>query len=133
MSNPSCAYDQGAPGGTRMTGLDVRLDREGPLGILHLSGEARLEVIGALERQAERARSEGARSLILDCARLVFMDSASAGSMVRLEHDVTEGGGKFVLCSVPRVIQRLLDASGLSGRFAVAADEVQARSLVTGV
>lgn len=115
-----------------MTGLDVLLESYGDLGILRLHGEARQEVIHHLDDQARRAVEGGARSLILDCARLAFMDSASTGALLRLDLDLKERGGRLVLHSVPRVIHRLLDSAGLDGRFHVAGDEEQARSLVLG-
>jgi anti-anti-sigma factor len=115
-----------------MTGLDVVLTRDGVLGILRLAGEARQEVIHNLHDQAKRALDEGARSLVLDCARLAFMDSASTGALIRLEKDLTANGGRLVLCCVPRVIHRLFDAAGLGGRFQVASDEAQGRFLALG-
>ena len=115
-----------------MTGLEVVCTRDGLVGILRLAGEARQEVIHHLHEQAERALSEGARSLVLDCARLAFMDSASTGALIRLDLDLTAKGGRLVLCAVPRVIHRLFDSAGLVGRFRLAADELQGRVLALG-
>jgi stage II sporulation protein AA (anti-sigma F factor antagonist) len=115
-----------------VTGLDVVLTHEGPLGVLRLSGEARQEVIHHLHEQAKKAMDGGARSLVLDCARLAFMDSASTGALIRLDKDLAAQGGRLVLCGVPRVIHRMLEAAGLAGRFQVAADEQAGRFLALG-
>jgi stage II sporulation protein AA (anti-sigma F factor antagonist) len=113
-----------------MTGLEVVLQCDGPLGILTLAGEARQEVIHHLHEQATQALGDGVRNLILDCGRLEFMDSASTGVLLRLDKDLSARGGRMVLCAVPRVIQRLLDAAGLAGRFQQAPDQDKARGMV---
>jgi stage II sporulation protein AA (anti-sigma F factor antagonist) len=114
-----------------MTGLEVVLYVEGPVGVLTLAGEARLEVIHDLEVPAAEALAGGARSLILDLARLEFMDSASTGTLIRLDQDATARGGRMVLCAVPRVIQRLFQAAGLQGRFQEAPDLEKAREILS--
>jgi anti-anti-sigma factor len=115
-----------------VTGLEVSLRHDGDVALLRLHGEARQEVIHNLSEQAQKAVEGGAKSLILDCARLAFMDSASTGALIRLEQEVSGRGGRLVLHSVPRVIHRMLGAAGLDGRFRLARDEEQARSLVLG-
>jgi anti-anti-sigma factor len=115
-----------------MTGLEVLLTCDGALGILTLSGEARQEVIHHLQEQASQAMIEGAQSLILDCGRLAFMDSASTGVLLRLEKDLSARGGRLVLCAVPRVIQRLFESAGLAGRFPEAPDLERARKMLSG-
>jgi anti-anti-sigma factor len=114
-----------------VTGLDVVLQLDGPIGILTLAGEARQEVIHHLQEQADHALAEGVRSLILDCGRLDFMDSASTGVLLRLDKDLSARGGRLVLCAVPRVIQRLLESAGLGGRFQEAPDQPRAREIAS--
>ena len=113
-----------------MTGLTVARRLEGDLGFISLKGEARLEVVHRLDDAAQKSRDEGARHILMDCSRLTFMDSASAGSFIRLDKDLSVHGGRLVLYSVPRVIHRLFDAAGLAERFAIAADETAARQRV---
>jgi anti-anti-sigma factor len=113
-----------------MTGLQIRHEVDGDVGVLELRGEARLEVIAHLDEEARAARAEGARHLLLDCAGLGFMDSASAGALVRIEADLAGGGGKLVLVALPRVARRVLEASGLGDRFAAAPDLAAARTLL---
>lgn len=119
------------PKKARVTGLEVLLRRDGPVGVLTLAGEARLEVIHNLEEPVAQALGEGARSLILDLGRLEFMDSASTGALIRLEKDLTAAGGRLVLCAVPRVIQRLFDAAGLADRFRQVPDQDRARQILS--
>ena len=113
-----------------MTGLTVARRNDGDIGIISLKGEARLEVVHRLDDAAQKARDEGAKHILMDCSRLTFMDSASAGSFIRMEKELTSSGGTLVLYALPRVIHRLFDAAGLLDRFKVAADEDSARSLV---
>jgi stage II sporulation protein AA (anti-sigma F factor antagonist) len=113
-----------------MTGLTVVRRNEGEIGFLSLKGEARVEVVHRLDDAAQKALDEGARHLLMDCSRLTFMDSASAGSFIRIERDLTSHGGTLVLYGLPRVVQRLFDAAGLADRFQTANDEATARALL---
>jgi anti-anti-sigma factor len=58
------------------------------------------------------------------------MDSASAGTLMRISQEMREEGGRVVLYGVQRLISRMLDAAGLAAVFDVAADETAARSLL---
>lgn len=113
-----------------MTGLEISARRDGSLCILELRGEARLETVNRLDQEAADAIEGGAQDLILDMTHLQFMDSASTGSLLRLDTEVGNGGGSLVLCGMRRVIQRLLERAGLQERFRTAADEAGARELL---
>ena len=113
-----------------MTGLEVKGNLDGTLAVLHLRGEARLETVHRLEEEASGALDSGAQDFILDLTYLNFMDSASAGTLLRLESKVTGQGGKLVLCGLQRMVQRLMERAGLKERFPCAADVKGARSLI---
>jgi len=113
-----------------MTGLEVSTRWDGSLCILEMRGEARLETIGHLDDQAAGALEQGAQNVIVDLTHLLFMDSASTGSLIRLDAQVGRRGGALVLCGCRRVIQRLLERAGLQERFRTAADEPAARALL---
>lgn len=104
---------------------------DGAFGLLTLAGEARMEEVPLLEAEALRLRRAGALHLLLDCAGLVFMDSASIGAFLALERDATRAGGRLVLHGVPRPVERVLAGTGLSGRFLTALDERSARGLAS--
>lgn len=113
-----------------MTGLEVSTRWEDHTCILALKGEARLETVQRLEGAATEILDRGARHVLLDLTHLAFMDSASTGALLRLRGQVDRRGGLLVLFGMQRVIQRLLDYSGLQDRFTCAGDEAEAREKV---
>ncbi len=113
------------------SGLEVASRREGEVGVLTLTGEARLEVIHALDEAAAGLRGQGVRHLVLGCDGLSFMDSASISSFLRLDNDFRSSGGSLVLAGVPPVLTRLFTATGITRRFSVAPDERAAVELAS--
>lgn len=114
-----------------VSGLAVSSRREGAVGWISLRGEARMEEIHRLLEEAQKLGAAGARSLLLDCSGLVFMDSASIGAFMALDRDLSAAGGRLVLYAVPRPVERVLEATGLLGRFSTAPDEGQALVLAS--
>lgn len=109
-----------------MTGLEVSTRWDEGTCILALRGEARLETVQRLDEVAAEVLERGAQDLLLDMTHLAFMDSASTGVLLRLRGQVGERGGSLVLFGLQRVIQRLLEHSGLKERFTCATDEAEA-------
>ena len=115
-----------------MTGLEIETRKDGDIGVLELSGEARVESMPHLEAASEVLVGDGARHLLVDLSRLRFMDSASAGHLLRLDVERKEAGGSVVLYDLHRMVVRLFDAAGLSDHFQVAASEEAARLRIAG-
>ncbi len=116
-----------------VTGLDPTYRVDGDIGIVSLNGEMRVESIPGFDGAVEQARAEGGLHLLLDLSRLAFMDSASAGALLRIKRDQDELGGQLVLFGLQRMVARLIDAAGLGTQFHVAADEEAARIIVGGL
>ena len=114
-----------------MTGLEVSARWEEGTCILALRGEARLETVQRLDDATSEVFDRGASRVLLDMTHLAFMDSASAGALLRLHQEVDGRGGSLVLFGLQRVIQRLLEHTGLQDRFTCAADEAEAREKLT--
>lgn len=112
-------------------GLEIASRLEGQVGVLTLEGEARLEIIHGLDEAARALRAQGARHLVLSCAGLSFMDSASISSFLMLEKELRSGAGRLVLCALSRSIQRMFAAAGIGSRFLTAADERAAIDLAS--
>ncbi len=111
-------------------GLDIDARVEDSLGLIGLAGEARVESLPELEAALQRLPTDGAHHVLVDLSRLRFMDSASAGALLRVERHQRDRGARLVLHSLHRRVARLLDAAGLGGHFEVAGDEPEARTLV---
>lgn len=116
-----------------VTGLEVSSRIDGDIAILGLNGEMRVEGIPALDDAVAQARDAGARHLVLDMRRLSFMDSASAGALLRIRRDQKETDSHLVLFGLQRMVARLIDAAGLATQFDVAADEEAARIKIGGL
>ncbi len=111
---------------------DLRIQgrTEGDVLALSVAGEARLELVGDLERAVRAGLAAGARHVLLGLSDLGFMDSASAGSLLRLKFEAGERGGRLVLHSLAPAIRRLVDRTGLSEALTIAPDEAAARRLL---
>ena len=113
-----------------MTGLKISRQPENGICLLRLMGEARVEGIPQLEKAVATSLGEGAQSLLLDLTSLAFMDSASAGTLMRVAQELKKDGGHLVMFGVPRMIARMIDAAGLAACFDLADDEAAARAVV---
>ena len=116
-----------------LTGLVSSARVDGNIGLVTLAGELRVESIPRLDAAVEEAKQGGALHLLLDLSGLVFMDSASAGTLIRIRHEQMEQGARLVLFGLQRMVARLIDAAGLGDQFEVAADEEGARILLGGL
>jgi anti-anti-sigma factor len=103
---------------------------DGAVGTLRLQGEVRAELVTRLHDAAAALRAQGARHALLDFGGVAFIDSASVGEILRMEKDLGTDGGMVVLHSLPRVAKRVLEVTGLAGRFRITADEAAARAML---
>ena len=111
-----------------MSGLTVTTRAGGSVAVLELNGEARREVVSELESATAEALDGGARHLLLDFSRLEFMDSASAGVLLRITKTSKDAGGRCIIYGVRSVVERLLGAMGLDEHFEISSDESTARA-----
>ena len=110
-----------------MADLKIDARREGAIGLVRLSGEARLELIDGLKAAVRRLRTEGAKCVLLSLKDMTFVDSASVGAVLELDKEISAGSGSLVLCAIPVRVAKMLDAMGLSGRLKIAANEAAGR------
>jgi anti-anti-sigma factor len=66
--------------------FEIRVDAEG---VLWLSGELDLEVVGVLAEVGAQ-HLDGQRSVVLDCSRLTFVDSSGILAILRLASEIPE-------------------------------------------
>lgn len=107
--------------------LTIRTRRDGPVAVLTLSGEARLERIAPLRKEAKAVRAAGARHVLLGLSGVTFADSASVGAFLQIQQDLAPAGGRLVLFGCPPRLARQIGDMGLSARFSTCADEAEAR------
>lgn len=114
-----------------MSDLQVKTKRDGDLGMLGVTGEVRTEIAFELYAAARALSDDGAKHLLVDLGSVVFMDSASLATLIRLDSELKKAGGRMVLFSPSKAVRRVLEHSGLGERFLVAEDEAAAREKVT--
>jgi len=117
-----------------MSDLGVTTIFDGKRCTITVAGEARLETARAFEDAGreieERAATDVAVTQVLvDMRGLAFMDSASAGMLLRLQLQLRERGGVLVLFGLRRLVSRLLDRTGLDAQFQCAETEAEALAL----
>ena len=96
-----------------MSGLQVDTTWADDHCAIALVGEARLETIEMFDELEREIESRGLLAVLVDLGGVQFMDSASTGSLLRLHARMEERGGKLVMHSLPRMIQRLFERLGL--------------------
>jgi anti-anti-sigma factor len=114
----------------RRTDLTIESHSDGHVGFLRLKGEVRADVVSQLHDAADAFLQKGIRHLVVDVSGITFIDSASVGELVRLDRNGMAAGCTTVLHSLPRIVRRVLDVTGLSASVCIAADEAGALALL---
>ena len=110
------AVQGGTPVETTPARLDVRrVDH--PLGVvLTLAGELDLATAPVLQKRLDTALRGGA-TVVIDMARLRFIDSSGLGMLVRAERELRDSGGQLVLVRGPRAAHRPFELTRLDAHF----------------
>ena len=100
-----------------MSGFRVTAEWQGDVCIVRLDGEARLENADAFDAMAQEIADRGATGVAVDMQGLAFMDSASAGMLLRLKSQLDKREGKLVLFDLRHMVARLMERTGLDEQF----------------
>ncbi|CAN5909458.1 anti-sigma factor antagonist [soil metagenome] len=93
--------------------LDLQVE-SGPTTVIALAGELDPATAPQLDAEIERVLAEGVvKRLILDLAKLSFLDSSGLRVFVTAREALTSRGGELVLQRPSANTQRLLDITGL--------------------
>ncbi len=111
-----------------MADLTFTANREGPVGVLTLNGEARIEHVDGWRKAGIDLKTQGAKHLLIDVRGLAFADSASMGALIHLQNTYKEAKGRVILVGPGERMRKMISAMGLSGHIHSAADEVAARA-----
>ena len=99
--------------------------------VVALRGEARVEFSDGLVREVARILSEEPADVLLNCKQLQFLDSASTGALLQVASQVRGCDRAVALYGLSNVVRRVLDVTKLSESLSIAADETEARALLT--
>jgi anti-sigma B factor antagonist len=93
----------------------LTIRQEGDVTIVDAAGRITMgESATALQESLRRLASEGNKKILLNLARVTFMDTAGIGEMVGCYVSASRTGTKFKICEVTRRISDLLQMTRLS-------------------
>ena len=94
-----------------MTDLTFTSRRDGPVGVLTLIGEARMEHVDAWRKTGVELRADGAKHLLIDVRALTFADSASMGALIHLQNEFTSAKGRVILIGARERLRKMISKS----------------------
>ena len=113
-----------------MSDLGVGADYDGSRCVITVSGEARLETAASFERVAHEIEARGVDRVLVDMTQLSFMDSASAGMLLKLRKQMRDADGAMVLFGMRKLVARLFERTGLVEQFQCADSREEADALL---
>jgi anti-anti-sigma factor len=94
----------------------LRVERNGPGHVVHLSGEIDIAATAAL-RQVLDERSD--QVVVLDFSAVTFLDSSAIGVLVGALHRAETDGGTVILRDVRPAQRRVIELVGLAETFGI--------------
>jgi anti-sigma B factor antagonist len=115
------------------TPLEITSRVEGDqTGLLTLAGELDVSNVAEAREAARKLLDDGSSRLVVDLARVTYMDSSGLGMLVGLLKRLKESGGAMAIAGpVPRV-KRVFEITGLHQIFALCDDVTAALKEVRG-
>lgn len=77
------------------------------------SGELDERTAGGLRARAEELITQGRPDLVLDLSGVTFCDVCGLSALIGIRRRALEAGGSLLLASVPAVLDKLLERTGL--------------------
>ena len=86
--------------------------------------DGRLDAVGApeMETAGKKLVQEGAKRLVLDLAKVVYISSAGLRCLLVLVKTVKAAGGAVVLCNLAPSVREVMALSGFDAILSLAAD-----------
>ncbi|MEY2569028.1 MAG: anti-sigma factor antagonist [Actinomycetota bacterium] len=102
-----------------MTPFELELSRDGRATTIHVTGELDVASAPALRACVVSVLEQGQRRVIMDLAKLEFVDSTGLGALVGARKRVRESGGELVLTNPLPQTLKLLELTGLNAVFMI--------------
>ena len=97
--------------------LDLDVQRSEERTLVTVSGELDAATASYLYDRLAELEMEGVTNVVLDLARLNFMDSTGLGVIVTEHKRVQRGGGTLTIFSPSSPVRRLFEITGLTHRL----------------
>ena len=99
--------------------LSLTVDRLGPCVVVGISGEIDLDTAPTLREELLRVLGQGPPHLVLDIAKVGFLDSSGLGVLVGTLRRARMLGGSVRIASPSRQVREVLEITGLDAVFPV--------------
>ncbi|HEY0501040.1 MAG TPA: STAS domain-containing protein [Kutzneria sp.] len=109
-----------------MSDTAVRLERVGPVTLVHVKGEVDMASEGLLRRHLDEAMADAPTALVLDLTGVTFFASAGLHVLVDLQHDATTRGLALRVVADTRIVLRPMEITGVDQLVTVVASVDQA-------
>lgn len=96
---------------------------------LHVGGVVDAHTLDRFDSALSKALGTGARSLILDCEELRYVNSSGFGELIRYSDRFREKGGQLVLARVPPKVGIILEMLGLKSLIPIASSLEEAATV----
>lgn len=100
-----------------MSDLTVETRDDGDVKVVALSGEFDLAGVQQFERELTRLEAEGPDVLLVDLARLEFMDSSGLRALVMADQRAKKAGRRLAIVPGPPGVRRVFEITQLDGRL----------------
>jgi anti-sigma B factor antagonist len=101
-----------------LAGLEVQLRPDRNRVIVEVGGELDLASAGTLQEALDNLLEVGWQSIVLDLRALSFIDSTGLSLLLETDRACGRAGAAFAIVDGSPVVARLLELTGLEGRFA---------------
>ncbi len=110
--------------------MNISIDKQNDLSVV--VPEGRLDAVGApeLETCGKKLVQEGARRVLLDMGKVVYISSAGLRTLLVLVKTMKAAGGKMVLCGLAPAVHEVMELSGFLSILTVAPDRAGAGNLL---
>lgn len=107
--------------------IQIDLKTHSDVLIIRLVGELDHHTADQVRNQVEtKIESEGIRHILLNLEELSFMDSSGLGVILGRYKQITQLGGKMIICAISPSIYRLFELSGMFKILKIVDSEEQA-------
>ncbi len=98
--------------------MEIHEQRTGECVVLALVGRLTVsDQTGILKDAVVRALADGATHIVIDLAKVAYIDSTRLGELIATHITVAKQGRRLTLVSVPARVSALLSLAGLSPLF----------------
>ncbi|MHC4958678.1 MAG: STAS domain-containing protein [Planctomycetota bacterium] len=115
-----------------MRDLTITRRSDGGIEVLALAGEFSGSAVSEFERHVDQLVAEYRTRIVLDCAALHWIDSASLSCLIRTQTRLQPLGGEQVLAAPGALVTKTFKTLGMDRIFRTFPDVEQARRYLDG-